>query len=163
MDTQVNGGVSIVNENYTTSGSYNVFNLNSLLDNVTELVGLKSFIVTKSGVGSNAKISDSGTEKSLGTEISLADYSAYKEILTPTIYSALSTPRNYKLLIPKGISGKMTYNIMLKDRLNNYKNLNYTVIITGKTNIIGTSKNSNMKITTTISNGSEMKIQARTE
>ncbi len=163
LDTEVNGGASIVNESYTTSGSYNVFNLNSLLDSVTELVGLKSFTVTKSGTGSNAKISDNGTEKALGTVISLDDYSNYNDILMPTVYSTLSTPRNYKLLIPKGITGKMNYKINLKDRLGNSKDVIYTVIITGKTNIIGTSKNSKMKITTTISNGSEMKIQARTE
>lgn len=163
LDTEVNGGTGIVNENYTTSGSYNVFNLNSLLDNVTELVGLKSFIVTKSGTGSDAKVSDNGTEKSLGTVISLDAYSGYNEIITRTVYSTLSTPRNYKLLIPKGITGKMNYKINLKDRLGNSKDVIYTVIITGKTNIIGTSKNSKMKITTTISNGSEMKIQARTE
>ena len=125
-----------------------VFNLNTFIDSITELVGLESFTVTKTGIGSNAKISDAGTEKVLGTTVSLGDYSTYNEIPTPTSYSGLSPARLYKLKVPKGITGKMTYRVTLKDRLGNSKNISYTVVVTNNVNIIGKVKNSSNIINT---------------
>lgn len=164
LDTEINDGQgSVINSNYTTEGSYNVFNLNTLLDSVTELVGLKTFIVTKTGTGNNTKISDAGTEKALGAVVSLEDYSTYNEILTPTIYSVLSPARLYKLKVPKGITGRFTYRITLSDRLGNLKNISYTVVVTNNVNIIGKVKNSSNTINTKISNGNKIKIESRAE
>ena len=126
-------------------------------------MGLKTFIVTKTGTGNNTKISDAGTEKALGAVVSLEDYSTYNEILTPTIYSVLSPARLYKLKVPKGITGRFTYRITLSDRLGNLKNISYTVVVTNNVNIIGKVKNSSNTINTKISNGNKIKIESRAE
>lgn len=164
LDTEINYVNSNINDNsYTKDTNYNVINLNNLLDVVTELVGLKSFKVTKTGLGDKSLISDNGADKPLGTSISLNDYSNYNTSWLPTSYSNLSPSRKYELKIPKGVKGKLVYKIELEDRLGHKKIVNYTTIVSEETKIIGKTNGSSKEVVTKIKTGNNVKINSRTE
>lgn len=159
LDTKINDARSSITETVYTynSGSY-VVDLTNTLKTIGELVGLKSYSISSSSNG--AKLQHGITTDNISavnTLVNLDTESLYRDTIGTTEYTSINN-------IILASSGNTKFKLILTDRLDNTKEIEYIVQIPNNVNIIGKKENSNKIINTKIDNSTKViKIKSRTE
>lgn len=159
LDTKINDARSSITETVYTynSGSY-VVDLTNTLKTIGELVGLKSYSISSSSNG--AKLQHGITTDNISavnTLVNLDTESLYRDTIGTTEYTSINN-------IILASSGNTKFKLILTDRLDNTKEIEYIVQIPNNVNIIGKKENSNKIINTKIDNSTKViKIKSRIE
>lgn len=159
LDTEINDARSSITQTVYTynSGSY-VVDLTNTLKTIGELVGLKSYSISSSSSG--ARLQHGSTTNNISAvniSVDLDTQSLYRGTIGTTPYTSIN---NIILASP----GNTKFKLILTDRLDNTKEIEYIVQIPNNVNIIGKKANSNKIINTKIDNSTKViKIKSRTE